>query len=300
MGPPERLVRLWRRLPVVARAVIVGCVVLTAGGMLTGPLIYANLKLWPAVPWSVPVLAAYMWLFWQYLQGRWWPRSTAEARRHGLRARRLSPRVWCWAMMAGYLAMVSGFALQWVVGRVAPLRYDIPEVLQQFPFVTLFSILIMVSAVAGIVEEAAFRGYMQGPIERRHGVAVAILVVSLIFGLGHLTDWQPSMTAARMFFIVIASVVYGILVHLVDSILPGIVLHATGDAIGISWIWWLSTHPGSGSSERGLAVALNDPSFPVAGVVALAFGVAAVWAFRRLARVVLTERPAVAEKGGAG
>jgi membrane protease YdiL (CAAX protease family) len=276
----------------VIRAVIVGCVVLTAGGILTGPLVYANLKLWPAVPWSVPVLAGYMWLFWQYLQGRWWPRSTAEARRQGLRARRLSPRVWCWAMIAGYLALVSSFALHWVVGRLAPLGFGIPEVLQQFPFGTLLCIFIMLSTVAGIVEEAAFRGFMQGPIERRHGLLPAILVVSLIFGLSHLTDSQPTMTVARMFFIVAASVVYGILVHLVDSILPGLVLHATGDAIGICWIWWLSTHAGSESSQRGLAFALKQPSFLAACIVALCSGVAAVWGFRRLAGVVRSEREA--------
>jgi len=41
----------------------------------------------PAVPWSVPLLAVYMWFFWQYLQGRWWPRSTNQARRRYLRAR---------------------------------------------------------------------------------------------------------------------------------------------------------------------------------------------------------------------
>jgi len=284
--------RMWRRLPVLVRAVIVGCLVVTAGGVLTGPLIYANLKLFPAVPWSVPVLVGYMWVFWQYLRGRWWPRSTAEARRQGLRARRLSLRAWCWALTAGYLAMVSGFALQWVVGRLALLQYGIPDVLQELPFFTLLSILFMVSAMAGIVEEAAFRGYMQGLIEKRHGPTLAIVVVSFVFGLGHLTDWQPSMTVARMFFIVTASVVYGILAHLVDSILPGLVLHATGDAVGISWIWWLSAHPRSGSSQRGLASALKDPSFLVTGVVTIVFGLASVWAFRRLASVAHREREA--------
>ena len=284
------ILRVWLRLPVVVRAVIVGGVVLTAGGLLTSPLIYANLKLWPAVPWSVAVMAAYMWLFWQYLQGRWWPRSTSESRRQGLRARRLSRRVWCWAMIAGYLALVSSFALHRVVGRLTPLRYDIPDVLQQFPFVTLLAILLMVSVVAGIVEEAAFRGFMQGPIEKRHGLAPAIVVVSVVFGAAHLTDWQPDMTVARMSFIVLASVVYGIMVHLVDSILPGLVIHATGDAIGIGLIWWFSRNPGSGASPQGFAASLNDPTFLTNLVVTVVFGVAAVWAFRRLALVARSER----------
>ena len=283
----------WGRLPVVLRAVVAGSVVLIAGGILTTPLIYANLKLWPSVPWSVLGLAIYMGLFWRYLGGRWGPRWTSDARRQSLRARRLSRRVWWWAMLAGYLAMVSNFALHRVVARLTPLRFDVPDVLQQFPPVTLVAILLMVSAIAGIVEEAAFRGYMQGPIEKRHGVVMGIAVASVVFGAAHLTDWQPSMTIARMFFIVLASAVYGILAHLVNSIRPGIVLHATGDAIGIGLIWWFSTHPSSAARDPGLAAALAEPTFLINLGVAVAFGIAAVWAFRRLAFVAGSERPTV-------
>jgi membrane protease YdiL (CAAX protease family) len=279
----NRFATLWGKLPVILRAILIGLVVLTAGQILTGPLIFANLKFWPSVPWSVPLLAVYMWFFWQYLQGRWWPHSTSEIRRRDLRARPLSRRVWFWAMTAGVLATACNFALHWVVGRLAPLHYDVPAVLKQFPFFTLLSILLMVSIVAGIVEEAACRGYMQSPIERRHGIVVAIIVVSIIFGALHLTDWQPSMTAARMFFIVLASVLYGLMVFLTDSILPGIVLHAGGDAVGIVWIWWLRKHP----TPRATGI---DAQFWTYCAEALVFGVAAVWAFRRLARVARTER----------
>lgn len=283
------LSRIWVRLPVIVRAVLLGCLVLTAGGMLTGPFLFANIKFWPAVPWSVPFLAAYMWFFWQYLRGRWWPRSTADARRQGLRANPLSSRVWLWAMTAGYLAMVSSFALHWVVGRLTPLNFAIPALLLQLPPFTLLSILLMVSVIAGIVEEAAFRGFMQGPIEKRHGVVTAILIVSIVFGSAHLTDWQPTMTAARMFFIVLASVLYGVLVHLTNSILPGLVLHATGDAVGIVWIWLLSKRPSLPASQRSLAAASAEPQFWMNCLIALVFGIAAAWAFRRLAVVTSRE-----------
>ena len=282
--------RIWVRLPVFVRAVLLGCLVLTVGGMFTGPFLFANIKFWPAVPWSVPFLAAYMWLFWQYLRGRWWPRSTADARRQGLRANPLSSRAWLWAMTAGYLALVSSFALHWVVGRVTPLNFDIPAFLLQLPPFTLLSILLMVSVIAGIVEEAAFRGFMQGPIEKRHGVFTAILIVSIVFGSAHLTDWQPTMTVARMFFIVLASVLYGVLVHLTDSILPGLVLHATGDAVGIVWIWLLSKRPPLPVSQHGFAAASADTQFWVNCLVALVFGIAATWAFRRLAVVTTSVR----------
>ena len=272
------------RVPIVVRAIVVGSTVLIAGGILTTPLIYANLKFWPSVPWSVALLAGYMWFFWQYLQGRWWPRSTSEWRRQGLRARPVSRRAWRWALLAGYLGMFSVFALHRVVGRLTPLGFDVPDLLHQFPLHTLVAILLMVSVMAGIVEEAAFRGYMQGPIERRHGIVVSIVIVSMVFGAAHLSDWQPSMTIARMFFIVLASVVYGILAYLVNSILPGIVLHATGDMIGIGLIWWFSNHPAPGPAQVGLADAVRDSTMVAMLAIAVVFGIASAWSFRRLAR----------------
>ena len=282
--------RIWCRLPLVVRAIVVGFLVLTAGGILTGPLLFANIKFSPEVPWSVPLLAAYMWFFWQYLRGRWWPRATAEARRQCLRANSLSSRMWFWAMTAGYLGLVAVYALHWVVGRLTPLNIDIPALLRHLPPLTLVSMLFMVSVIAGIVEEAAFRGFMQSPIERRYGVFAAITIVSIVFGAAHLTDWQPSMTIARMSFIVLASVFYGIMVHLTDSILPGLILHATGNAIGIVWIWALSNRSPSPAPQRGFAAASTDPQFWINCLIVVAFGAATVWAFRRLADVARSEQ----------
>ncbi|HEV7241606.1 MAG TPA: type II CAAX endopeptidase family protein [Thermoanaerobaculia bacterium] len=278
--------RIWNRVPIVVRAVLSGFLVLTVGGILTGPLLFANIKFSPDVPWSVPLLAAYMWFFWQYLRGRWWPRSTADARRRGLRANPLSSRTWLWAMTTGSLSLVGIFALHVVVGRLTPLNITIPPLLRDLPSFTLISVLLMVSVIAGIVEEAAFRGFMQGPIEKRHGVVAAIAVVSVVFGIAHLTDWQPSMTAARMGFIVLAAIFYGIMVHVTNSILPGLILHAAGNAIGTVWIWLLSRGPQSKEVfQRGFAAASADPQFWVNCAVVLVFGIAAVWAFRRLAVV---------------
>src|SRR5437763_1000232 len=58
--------------------------------------------------------------------------------------------------------------------------------LSHVPAVTVWSLLLMAAPVAGIVEEAAFRGYMQGPLERRFGLSVAILVTGTMFAVAHL------------------------------------------------------------------------------------------------------------------
>jgi len=76
---------LWNRVPVLIRAPIVGLLVLAIGQLLTGPVIQGNLRFLPTVPWAPAAAALILWVYWWYLSGRGWPRSTAEARRIGLR-----------------------------------------------------------------------------------------------------------------------------------------------------------------------------------------------------------------------
>lgn len=73
------------------------------------------------------------------------------------------------------------------------------------------------SLLAGVVEETAFRGYMQGPVERRHGPIVAILVTGVIFGLLHYNHHPASVFAMLPFYIAVAAV-YGGVTYLTNSI----------------------------------------------------------------------------------
>lgn len=79
--------------------------------------------------------------------------------------------------------MALVLALRMLNRMVALLQQQIPD-LSSIPAFTVWSLLVMAAPVAGLVEEAAFRGYMQGPIERRHGVA--ILITGTMFAVAHL------------------------------------------------------------------------------------------------------------------
>src|SRR5689334_14547972 len=76
------LVKLWRTLPVVIRAVAAGVTVAAVG---TGPwagLVSANVRHSPRVPWAVPITAAYLTIYWGYcVRGAVWPVSTGASRR---------------------------------------------------------------------------------------------------------------------------------------------------------------------------------------------------------------------------
>ena len=217
VGGTTSAARVWERVPVVVRAVIIGFTVLVAGNFLPQGLFAANLKS-PAAPWSAPLIAVYLWLYWQYVGGRWWPDSTSAARRRDLRAVPLSPVLWRWSLVAGALGIAAITTLTYALGRLVPLGLDFPEVLEELPNMTMVTMVVMISIMAGIVEEAAFRGYMQSRIERRHGPVIAILVVSVFFVLAHF----PTSIAAlpRMCLILIASIGYGILAYMAGSILP--------------------------------------------------------------------------------
>jgi hypothetical protein len=52
-------------------------------------------------------MAILPWVMWQYFGGKWWRRSTAEARRRCLRANPVSGRAFAWALLAGTLSMVA-------------------------------------------------------------------------------------------------------------------------------------------------------------------------------------------------
>ena len=62
--------------------------------------------------------------------------------------------------------------------------------LSRYSFLTVLCILLAAAVEAGVVEEAAFRGYMQAPIERRYGPRVAIVIVSVAVSYTHLDVYK--------------------------------------------------------------------------------------------------------------
>jgi len=270
-------------LPVVVRAVLTGLVVAAVGTIPWGVLVKANYKHFPAMPWAVLPTALYLWLFWRYVQGAGWPQSTAEARRTNCRANPLSAEVWRAALFAGGLGLVALVLFLRVVNRLVRLPAQSTGDLSHIPFVTLVSWLLMGSVVAGIVEEAAFRGYLQGPIERRHGPVVAILVTGSLFGFVHFT--HPEVTLILMPYYLAVAAIYGALAYLTNSILPSMVLHAGGNVLGgIDLLargraeWQASSSPKPLIWETGA-----DVSFWISCLALLIVGAATVWAYAMLA-----------------
>ena len=239
-----------------------------------------NLRVVPGVPWAVPVTAIYLWIFWRYLKGKGPPESTAEERRVSLRANSVSGPVWIWALLAGGLGIVGLVLGLRVANRLILLPEQRLPDLSAVPQFTVIALLLMAAPVAGIVEEAAFRGYMQGPIEKRHGLVVAILVTGTMFAVAHL-DFTPVLWP---YYLAVAAI-YGTVTYLTNSILPAIVLHTAGNLYSNLdlWLHGKAEWQAPGGSAQLVWKTGPDAQFWLGiGLFVLAT-TAAVWTFSKLA-----------------
>jgi membrane protease YdiL (CAAX protease family) len=223
-------------------AIGIGVLVLLAGNLPFNGLRAWNLHVGISVPWAVLPAALYLWAYWRFIGGRWGSAASAATRRQNLRANMLSRRVWGASLVAGLIGFGSLVALLALAARLVHLPASSPIVTPpDMPVVTGLSLIVMASIVAGVTEEAAFRGYMQGPIERRYGLTIAILVTGTLFGLLHFPT-HPADVLWMLPYYVAVSAVYGGLTWAANSILPALVLHAVGDIVVLAR-WWLTGRP---------------------------------------------------------
>jgi membrane protease YdiL (CAAX protease family) len=216
----------------VVEAVLIGMLVAMVGTIPRNLIFAANLRYFPSVPWAVPVTTAYLWFFWRYLNGAGPPESSAERRRTSLRATGIPARMWAWALLAGGLGIVALVLALRVANRMVVLPPQRLPDFGQVPQSTVLSLLLMAAPVAGIIEEAAFRGYMQGPIERRLGLLPAILITGTMFAVAHL-----DFTLLLWPYYVAVAAIYGTVTHLTRSILPAVVLHTAGNLYSNLDLW---------------------------------------------------------------
>jgi len=287
----------------VLRAVAVGLFVSAIGVTLWGGigafpgLAGLNLRTWPQVPWAIVPMAIFIFGYLRYLNGAGWPRSTSHARRISLRANPLSTDLWAMSLFAGFIGLAALVPLSAILGRLFALppdaqQVDVPAAM---PALTTFLLIAMSSVVAGVIEEAGFRGYMQGAIERRHGFPVALLASGTVFGLAHFTH-HPAQTLQILPFYLAVSAIYGGLAYATNSILPGMALHAGGDLWSITR-QWMTSRPswqlGPVSSPALVWETGIDAAFVTSVVAFLLLGAIAAWAIIGVARASRAESTAV-------
>jgi membrane protease YdiL (CAAX protease family) len=250
-------------------------------------LLLTNLARGSAFPWSVIVMAGVLWALWSFLDGRWGFARSRAARHELLRATPLPRHVYAWALIAGLLWVVflAGF---WIVltQLVSVPGNRLPD-LSKYPIFTVLAALGMAGLSGAISEEAGFRGYFQGALERSGLGAAAILCSALLMAPVHALS-QGFVWPTLLFYLLVDAML-GALAYYTKSIRPGVLVHAVGLFTFLGLIW--------PRDKARLSIAQNgaDIWFWIHLGQAVLFAVLSVGALARLARLV---RPRSAQPTG--
>lgn len=167
------------------------------------------------------------------------PRTTQAARSKLFRRGRLSSIQWFWGVVAALFFAMTIHASIVVLFRLVPFPAAAFRQGYNFSFIPTLPLrwlAVLVSAAsAGICEETGFRGYMQRPIEQRHGASVAILTSSLFFMAMHLTKGWATIGMVPIVFG--AGVLLGLLAWTSGSLIFCMIGHVVMD-IGLFAYWW--------------------------------------------------------------
>lgn len=256
---------------------LLALLIIAAAGAVWAALIVSNLKATPSVPWCLPTLLLFLYLLWEYLGGKGWPRRTSIGRRHLRRAKPVGAEAFAWTAVAGGFA-ITALAGLWIIAfqlfRMPPNRL-LPA---NFVSSRLFAGAIIVGAsfLAPITEETAVRGYLQTVLEKEFTPAVAIALSSFVFALAHVSQgvaWPKLL----VYFLVGAT--FGTMARLNDSILPVIPVHIAGDVTFFLLVW---PHD---AMRRAVREGGADAWFWVHITQTVVFSFLTVLALRRLSRI---------------
>jgi len=228
------MLTLWGKIPALIRGPLIGILILLVTLQPVGIFIQLNLTYYRQAPWAILPSSLYLWLCWRYLAGDGPPSSTRVARHDLLRLNPITGerKVLVWIAATFLVFLISAFAiLSYTVQELSPDSLGPIPTLFDLPPFTAVGLIMLVAMMSGITEEAAFRGYMQRTMEKRHHPALAILVTALMFALVHP---QP---LVFMIVFMVGSCAFGILAYLSRSIYPLIVVHALVDFAIILWLW---------------------------------------------------------------
>lgn len=98
------------------------------------------------------------------------------------------------------------------------------------------AVACLLMAAVGFIEEVLFRGFLFQAIRGRRGVAAAVVISGVTFGIGHIVNLLRGFTgpeeAAQVVIAVVIGILLGLLVAVSGNILPGVLFHIVFNITG--------------------------------------------------------------------
>jgi membrane protease YdiL (CAAX protease family) len=218
----------------IALAAPAALAITAVGQSLWGALGAVNIALSPAVPWAPAVMAIVLPLLLALLSGKIGPKAGAQARRALLPLKPVSGAVWAWSLLAGAVG-IPMLALLWgILGELFPSAPNNLPGMGAAPIWTQLAFLATAIVAAPLTEECAFRGYAMGMIRKVMPDAWALVLVSALFALAHVTHGLYA-TKLSVYFLV--GLGLGFTAWRAGSLIPAAVVHSAGDLFFFTLVW---------------------------------------------------------------
>ena len=276
--PSNPFGRSWMKLPLVLRSILIGFGVTTLGVVIWGLMVMSI-----PLAWSFAPMGAILILYWMYFSGKWNPSNTKVFRRFCMRDTKLKRPVWIWGLVAAFFIFILWHSYLILTFRIVEFQPEIFKIFRDIntaPSWTSWSLILMGSLVAGICEEIGYRGYLQTPLEQKHGPVAGISITSLVFVVIHLHQaWASGPVLVQLF---VTSFMIGYLAYATNSLIPGIIAHVTLDIINFSY-WWSDV---IGTFERKpISMTGVDNHFIITVMVVLLSTILFIVAIRKLLKL---------------
>lgn len=131
-------------------------------------------------------------------------------------------------LATGPMMLLLVVCLKSTWGPMGELREAVGQGVEPIARHCTMSDLLLIAALAGLGEEAIFRGIMQPALSDRHGPLIALLLTSLAFGLLHPITWL---------YIIFASLIglyLGLITQWSGNIVAATVAHGLYDLIALA------------------------------------------------------------------
>ncbi len=268
-----------RNAKTLALAATAAVAITAVGQGVWGALAIANVRLSPAIPWAPAVMLVVLPLMLALLGGKIGPKAGAAARRALLPLKAVSGAVWAWSLIAGGLG-IAFCALLWItLGELVPSAPNLLPDLGQMPVWTKIAFLGMGIVAAPLTEECAFRGYAMNLIRKVMPDAWALVLVSLMFALVHLTH---GFYLTKLSVYLLVGLGLGFTAWRAGSLIPAAVVHSAGDLTFFTLVWPYDAH------RAHVTLASADAAFWLQVALTAALGAATFAAYAGLARVTRT------------
>ena len=208
------------------RPIASGLAIALAGAGTWALLARLNATIRPDLPWAAGAIAVLLVVVVAWLSGMGPPRASSTTRQELLRLwpPQRGERSAGGLSTVGIVLLLAALTVAWIgIGRLTP----VPDLSGYPTSIYRWSLFFMSPIVAGVVEESAFRGYMQRGLERVEPHS-AIWITSIVFVVVHITHGIGAVVMLGPGIFVV-SVLYGHLARRTGTIVPGMCIHVMAD-----------------------------------------------------------------------